>query len=124
MADHSRDYFNNMNGSMPHWGGMKPGPPVAGSYYPYEWKAEEKKQSKQQSRGVGGISNLSTVDVKQIPQQNVWGGAGGATNAPDVGWSTIKWENSNTMVQKPSTINTAGLQFVSAPAQVSTLSIN
>ena len=73
MADLSREYFRGgnsiigdnsligggvMNGSIstaPHWGGMKPGPPVAGSYYPYEWKMEEKKQGKQQTRGIGGI---------------------------------------------------------------------
>jgi hypothetical protein len=148
MADSSREYFrggNNligndgsggMNGSIanaPHWGAMKPGPPVTGSYYPYEWKVEEnKKQQKQQTRGIGTMAPnaLSTVDIKhvaQLPlsqgisQQNAWGGTGAtvvATSSPDAGWSTIKWENTNTMVQKPSTINTAGLQFVSTPAQV------
>ena len=156
MADSSREYFrggnnligndnnvNNviggaMNGSIsnaPHWGAMKPGPPVTGSYYPYEWKVEENKkqqQNKQQTRGIGTMvpNTLSTVDIKhvaQLPlpqgisQQNAWGGTGAtvvATSSPDAGWSTIKWENTNTMVQKPSTINTAGLQFVSAPAQV------
>ena len=146
MADSSREYFrggNNliandgsMNGSInaPHWGAMKPGPPVTGSYYPYEWKVDETKKqpNKQLTRGIGTMApnTLSTVDVKhvaQLPlpqgisQQNAWGGTGAtvvATSSPDAGWSTIKWENTNTMVQKPSTINTAGLQFVSAPAQV------
>jgi hypothetical protein len=152
MADSSREYFRGgnslvgdnhvviggMNGTGPHWGAMKPGPPVAGSYYPYEWKNEEKKTAvtKQQTRGIGTMStvNLSTVDIKhvaQVPQnvnqQNTWGGAPAATvvatSSPDAGWSTIKWENTNTMVHKPSTINTAGLQFVSAPPQNITMNV-
>jgi len=99
MADSSREYFRadpnligGMNGTIttgaPQWGSMKPGPPVAGSYYPCEWKVEEKKPaSKQLMRGVGGIStvNLSTVDLKHVTQipltqtishQNAWGGTG------------------------------------------------
>jgi hypothetical protein len=47
-----------------------------------------------------------------------------ATASPDAGWSTIKWENANTVVQKPSTINTAGLQFVSAPAPAANITMN
>ena len=143
MADSSREYFrgdNNlnlggMNGTAPQWGAMKPGPPVTGSYYPYEWKVDDKKQAKQQTRGIGTMStvNLSTVDIKHVAQQpqvinqqNAWGGTGAtvAAGTPDAGWSTIKWENSNTMVQKPSTINTAGLQFVSAPAQPTNVTMN
>ena len=98
MADSSREYFRadpnligGMNGTLttsaPQWGSMKAGPPVAGSYYPCEWKVEEKKPSKQLMRGAGGIStvNLSSVDLKHVTQipltqtishQNAWGGTG------------------------------------------------
>ena len=67
------------------------GPPVAGSYYPYEWKVDDKKGGKQQARGGGMATvNLSTVDMKhvtQVPiqqnisQQNAWGGTGASVVA-------------------------------------------
>lgn len=118
-----------MNGAIssgPHWGGMKAGPPVAGSYYPYEWKVEDKKNKNQQQQQRVTVSTMPE-DVKNVTplQQAViaqcnTSNTNWATNAPtstDAGWSTIKWENSNALVQKTTTINTAGLQFVSAPPQ-------
>lgn len=46
-------------------------------------------------------------------------------SSSDTGWSTIKWENTNAVVQKPtSTINMAGLQFVSAPAVQANNNVN
>jgi len=47
------------------------------------------------------------------------------SSSSDTGWSTIKWENTNAVVQKPtSTINMAGLQFVSAPAVQANNNVN
>jgi hypothetical protein len=89
MADSSREYFRGgnsmitdnsligMNGgnattttTTTQWGGMKPGAAVAGSYYPFEWKVEDKKPGKQMPRGVGTMStvNVSTVDIKHVTQ--------------------------------------------------------
>ena len=108
------------------------------TYYPqYELKVENKK---------GGPVTLNTnqiqpmqvttanvIDVKNItplPQavlsqcNNTSWGTTMSTQAPptvvntDAGWSTIKWENAPGSVVQKSTINTAGLQFVSAPPQV------
>ena len=50
-----------------------------------------------------------------VQHGNVWGGTVVASGVPDAGWSTIKWENASVASPKPSTVNTAGLQFVSAP---------
>ena len=93
MADSSREYYRGgnsminsdasliagMNGGNPtttntaQWGGMKSGNPAvsgSGSYYPFEWKVEDKKPPKQMPRGVGTMStvNLSTVDIKHVTQ--------------------------------------------------------
>jgi hypothetical protein len=47
MADPSRQQYFTMNGAVataaPQWSTVKPGQPVAGNYYPYEWKVEDKK---------------------------------------------------------------------------------
>lgn len=65
-----------MNGTNPNqnqWGTVKQqGQLIGNTYYPYEWKVEDKKPVtiKQPTRGIGTVStvNLQTVDMKHVTQ--------------------------------------------------------
>lgn len=104
------------------------------TYYPqYELKVDNKKQGISANQMPIQVTTANVIDVKNItplPQavlsqcNNTTWGTTMSTQAPpsvvsntDAGWSTIKWENAPATVVQKSTINTAGLQFVSAPPQ-------
>jgi len=104
------------------------------TYYPqYELKVENKKPGISANQMPIQVTTANVIDVKNItplPQavlsqcNNTTWGTTMSTQAPpsvvsnaDAGWSTIKWENAPATVVQKSTINTAGLQFVSAPPQ-------
>ena len=104
------------------------------TYYPqYELKVENKKPGISANQMPIQVTTANVIDVKNItplPQavlsqcNNTTWGTTMSTQAPpsvvanaDAGWSTIKWENAPSTVVQKSTINTAGLQFVSAPPQ-------
>lgn len=117
-----------------------PGAPQ--NFYPatYEWKVDDsgtaaiqvsgggsKKGGKNHGRNLQQQQSVSvplaSVDIKPIPQtiiaqcSNAW-----TSNSQD--YQTIKWESSTgnpnsgvtVVTTKPSTLNTTGLQFISAPA--------
>ena len=76
--------------------------------------------------------SLAPVDIKPLPQtiiaqcSNAWTGSGNNTvTLSDVnsGYQTIKWDHASPIVvqtSKPTTLNTTGLHFISAPATTAT----
>ena len=118
------------------------------TYYPHEWKVEEKKVGGKGVRTVQTVQAANIIDVKnvtplpqavlsQVQANNAAWGTAVAAAAPaqqpatvnlvntDQGWSAIKFENAPTaVVQKGSTLNTSGLQFISAPVQTAQSGMN
>jgi len=71
---------------------------------------------------VKNVTPLPQAVLSQCSNNTTWGSTMSTQAPPTVvantgEWSTIKWENAPGTVVQKSTINTAGLQFVSAPPQ-------